>query len=205
MPQGTAVARQRRMTSTIIRHIDLQKPATDAYAQWTQFAELPRIMERVQKVEQIDDSHLNWTIEIAGLKRQWTTEITEQIPDKRIAWTGVGDTKNAGCVTFHRLSDDSSRILLQMEFEPEGLLENAADRLDMVGRAVGRELDNFRQFLEARDGPTGRWDGTIAAPDERGSKSSGGTKSSSGSSKSSSKNTGGSGKSKGSSQGSGSS
>jgi uncharacterized membrane protein len=153
--------------TTIERHIDINVPASVAYAQWTQFEDMPRIMERVESVEQLDDRHLRWRVKAGGAIRTWDAEITEQLPDKRIAWTSTNGLASAGCVTFHRLADDACRVMLQMDFHPEGVVEKVAAALSLVERGVAAELSNFKRFLERRRAPTGNWRGTIPSLDDR--------------------------------------
>ena len=81
--------------------IDVQVPVRQVYDQWTQFEEFPRFMDGIQSVQQLDDTHVQWSAEIRGERRQWTTEITEQQPDERISWrTIAGEVKNDGVVSF---------------------------------------------------------------------------------------------------------
>jgi len=151
--------------TTIERHIDVHVPVADAYSQWTQFEDMPRFLEHVERVHQIDDRHLRWEIEVDGTTKAWTSEITEQIPDKRIAWTSIGGMRNAGCVTFHRLGDDLCRIMLQLEVEVPGN-GRAADAERRLDEEVARELEHFKDFLERRQEPTGRWEGVIPSLDD---------------------------------------
>jgi uncharacterized membrane protein len=72
--------------SSIEKSIEVNVPARVAYNQWTQFEEFPRFMEGVETVRQLDDRHLQWRAEIGGKTLEWKAEISEQIPDKRIAW-----------------------------------------------------------------------------------------------------------------------
>ena len=115
--------------SEILEAVDVEVPVRIAYDQWTQFEEFPRFMEGVKSVRQIDDTHLEWHAEIAGVEKRWTAEITEQTPDQRIAWNATEGAKNAGVVTFHRLDDSRSRVTLQLDVEPEGPVETAGDAL----------------------------------------------------------------------------
>jgi uncharacterized membrane protein len=89
--------------STIEQSIDIDVPVRTAYNQWTQFEEFPSFMEGVESITQVDDTHLKWVAEIAGVRREWDAEITEQTPDQRIAWKATAGTTNAGVVTFHRV------------------------------------------------------------------------------------------------------
>ena len=75
--------------SKILESIDVDVPVRTAYDQWTQFEEFPRFMEGVETVEQLTDTTIRWTAEIAGVKKTWVAKITEQTPDQRIAWTAV--------------------------------------------------------------------------------------------------------------------
>jgi uncharacterized membrane protein len=153
--------------STILKSIDVQVPVRTAYNQWTQFEEFPDFMEGVEYVEQIDDANLKWCAEIGGKTVEWTSRITEQTPDKRIAWTSTSGAKNAGVVTFHRLSDDSSRVTLQLDYEPEGVVENLGDMLGVLGSRAEGDLQRFKEFIESRQQETGAWRGDIPSRDER--------------------------------------
>jgi len=96
--------------------VDVDTDVRTAYNQWTQFEEFPRFMEGVERVEQLDDRHLRWHVDIAGIDREFDAEITEQSPDQRIAWRSRTGVDLGGVVTFHPLNDDQTRVTLQMEF-----------------------------------------------------------------------------------------
>jgi uncharacterized membrane protein len=150
--------------SMIEEGIEVNVPVRTAYNQWTQFEEFPRFMEGVDRVEQIDDTTLRWHASIGGVAREWTAKITEQIPDNRIAWCSTDGPKHGGVVTFHRLSDDRSRVMLQMEFTPENLTEAAGDALGILRRRVRGDLERFKDFIENRGRETGAWRGHVEAP-----------------------------------------
>lgn len=141
--------------------VEIEVPASTAYNQWTQFQEFPQFMEGVESVTQMDDQTLKWVAEIGGQRREWIADITEQKPDERIAWVARDGVKNAGVVTFHKLTEDKSRVSLQMEFEPEGLMENAANLLGLVKMRVKGDLKRFKEFIESRTVETGAWRGEI--------------------------------------------
>jgi uncharacterized membrane protein len=147
--------------STIEESIDLDLPVRTVYDQWTQFEEFPKFMEGVEDVRQLDDTHLHWVGKVAGQEREWDAEITEQIPDERISWTSRGGADNGGAVTFHRLGDNQTRVMLQLEFEPEGVGEKIADATGLVKRRAKGDLDRFKDFLEARGTETGAWRGEV--------------------------------------------
>ena len=147
--------------ATIEKSIDVDVPVRTAYNQWTQFEEFPRFMEGVEKVEQIDDTHLRWVASIGGKRKEWTARITEQIPDARIAWTSEEGAKNGGVVTFHKLAPDRTRVMLQLEYEPEDVVETVGDALGVVSRRVENDLKRFKEFIESRGRETGAWRGEV--------------------------------------------
>src|SRR4028118_1597649 len=110
--------------ASVVESIDVNVPVNTAYNQWTQFEEFPRFMEGVKSVTQTDDTHLHWVAEIAGKEEEWDAEVSEQHPDERVAWTSITGAKNAGVVTFHRIDDNQTRVTLQRDAEPEGVVEN---------------------------------------------------------------------------------
>jgi uncharacterized membrane protein len=147
--------------SSIEKSIDVNVPARTAYDQWTQFEEFPKFMEGVIAVRQMDDKRLHWETNIGGKAEVFEAEITEQIPDKRIAWKSTSGAKNAGVVTFHTLSDTTSRVMLQMEYDPQGFVENAGDWLGVASMRVKGDLDRFKEFIEERGTETGGWRGEV--------------------------------------------
>jgi uncharacterized membrane protein len=144
-----------------IKTIDVNVPVRTAYNQWTQFEEFPRFMEGVKEVRQLDDKRLHWHAEIAGKDEQWDAIITEQEPDMRIAWTSMSGAKNAGVVTFHRIDDGVTRVALQLDYEPEGVVENVGAALGFLDKRVEGDLKRFKEFIEARGHETGAWRGTV--------------------------------------------
>jgi hypothetical protein len=108
-----------------------------------------------------DHTHLHWRANVAGEEKEWDAEITEQIPDNRIAWRSVTGVKNGGVVTFHKISDTVTRIALQMDYEPEGALETLGDALGAVRMEARANLANLKELLEQRGSETGAWRGKV--------------------------------------------
>jgi uncharacterized membrane protein len=151
------------MTS-IEKTIDVDAPISAVYNQWTQFEDFPQFMSGVESITQIDDAHLHWKVSIAGVEREFDAEITEQHPDERVAWKSVGgDTEHAGVVTFHKLEDLTTRVTVQIDWEPEGLLEKVGSLVGAGSHAVKKDLQNFKEFIEARGTETGAWRGDVEA------------------------------------------
>ncbi|MBA2273601.1 MAG: SRPBCC family protein [Actinobacteria bacterium] len=147
--------------STIEESIDVEVPVRTAYNQWTQFEEFPRFMEGVKEIRQLDDTTTRWVVEVAGQRRVFEAAITEQDPDQRVAWASVEGPSNAGVVTFHRLGEGRTRVMLQMEVEPEGPVEKAGDLLGVVKRRAKGDLRRFKEFIESRGEETGSWRGEV--------------------------------------------
>jgi uncharacterized membrane protein len=150
--------------SEIMESVEVNVPVRTAYDQWTQFETFPTFMEGVKQVRQLDDRTLEWVAEVAGREKRWKARITEQEPDRRIAWTATEGARNAGVVTFHRLADDKSRVTLQLDVEPDGALERAGDVVGVVKSRVKGDMERFKEFIESRGHETGAWRGEIGQP-----------------------------------------
>lgn len=148
--------------SQIKESVDVEVPVSVAYNQWTQFEDFPYFMEGVEEVRQVTDDRLHWKAEIAGQEREWDARITEQVPDQRIAWMSEGGEGNAGVVTFHPIDDNTTRVMLQLDYAPEGMIEKAGDMLGMVKRRASGDMKRFKDFIEGRGRETGAWRGNIS-------------------------------------------
>ncbi len=153
--------------ATVEQSIDVNVPIRVVYDQWTQFEDFPHFMEGVKSVRQLDDTHVHWLAEIAGDAKEWDAEITDQHPDERVAWQSTSGARNAGVVTFHRLDDDHTRVALQMDVEPEGVVETAGEALGFLDRRVKGDLKRFKEFVEERRAPTGTRRGNVESPSAR--------------------------------------
>lgn len=150
--------------STVEKSIDVDVPVRTAYNQWTQFESFPQFMEGVDRIEQTSDTMTHWVTSIGGVTREFDAQITEQHPDERVAWTTVDGPKQAGVVTFHRLEENKTRVMLQMDFAPEGLVEKVGDKLGIVGRRAEGDLERFKKFIESRGAESGAWRGDVDRP-----------------------------------------
>lgn len=146
--------------------IKVDAPLREVYDQWTQFEEFPRFMAGVESVEQLDDRLCHWKTKIAGVTREFDTEIVDQLPDERISWRTVGgDTRQKGVVTFQRLDDTHTRVTLAMDVEPQGVTEKAAAAMGVVDSRVEGDLYRFKQYIEERGTATGGWRGRVRPSD----------------------------------------
>ncbi len=147
--------------ATVEKTIEVNVPLSTAYNQWTQFEEFPQFMEGVESVTQLDDTHVRWVAEIAGRRHEWEAEISEQRPDERIAWRATDGKANGGVVTFHRIDDQTTRIMLQMDWEPEGAVEQAGAAVGADEARVKADLERFKRLVESRGQETGAWRGEV--------------------------------------------
>src|SRR5918992_5206666 len=145
-PDGTGKGRR----LPIQRWTDIGAPLEMVYDQWTQFEEFPRIMHRVQSVQPQDDNKLAWEEKIWFSRRRWVAEIVDQRENERIEWKTVSGTSHTGVVTFHRLDEHLTRVLVNLDFQPSGLFEKMASGLRFAKRAVQADLARFKAYVEMR-------------------------------------------------------
>jgi len=155
----TGHGRGRRLP--VQEYVDVAVDIETAYDQFTQFEDWPNFMHRLEKVEQRDDTTLMFNENIWGVRRSWEAEIVEQKPCERIVWRSKGPLQTVGVATFHRLSDNLTRVQINMDFQPQGLFEKTASGMRLSRRALRSDLMRFKAFMEMRDDTTGSWRGTI--------------------------------------------
>jgi uncharacterized membrane protein len=150
--------------SQIIETIDVDVPVSTAYNQWTQFETFPEFLEHVDSITQTDDTHTHWKVSVGGQEREFDAEITEQHPDERVAWNSKGgEVDHAGVVTFHKLSDTETRVTVQLDWEPEGLLEKVGSAVGVGTHLVKDGLKDFKEYIESKGSADGAWRGDVQA------------------------------------------
>ncbi len=134
--------------TNIVEHIDVGVPVDLAYDQWTRFTDFPGFMKKVEHVEQVSDEKLRWKAQIFWSHRSWESTIIEQVPDERIVWRSEGQKGHVdGAVTFHELAPDLTRILLVLEYHPQGLFERTGNLWRAQGRRARLELKHFQRHV----------------------------------------------------------
>ena len=146
---------------TVEQSMEVAVPVRTAYNQWTQFEEFPKFMEGIERIEQQSDTRLHWVASFGGKTHEWDADVTEQEPDQRVAWQSTDGAFNAGVVTFHRVDENRTRIMVQMDWEPEGVLEKIGGALDFDDRRVKGDLERFKDMLEGRGTESGEWRGQV--------------------------------------------
>ena len=149
------------MATKVEKSVVVDVPVETAYNQWTQFEEFPHFMGGISEIRQLDDTTLHWVAQIGGVKRQWQAKILEQVPNEKVAWAATEGATNAGAVYFADAGAGRTTVRLELEYEPEGLVENVADKVGIVGRRVEADLEKFKSFIEDEGYATGAWRGTV--------------------------------------------
>ncbi len=149
------------MTTRVEKSVQVDVPVNQAYNQWTQFEDFPYFMGGVREVRQLDDTHLHWVAEIAGVRREWDAAILEQEPDRKVAWAATSGATNAGAVRFEAAGPSSTIVYLTLEYEPEGAVEQIGDKLGIVERQVTSDLERFKRLIEDEGYATGAWRGSV--------------------------------------------
>jgi uncharacterized membrane protein len=142
--------------------IEVDRPVSTVYNQWTQFEEFPKFMAGVREVRQLDDTHLHWQAEVLGKYEEWDAEITEQEPDKRISWKSLSGPPNAGTVRFEPIAPNRTRVRLVMSYAPNGAMEAVGSALGAVNAQLQTSVEQFKRFIESRGSETGAWRGEVS-------------------------------------------
>ena len=135
----------------IQRWTDVALPIEQVYEEFTKFDQFPRFMHRVLNVEQKERDKISWSEKIWFSSRQWEGRVTERRKNDRIVWTTKSGMSHKGIVSFHKLAPNLTRVMVDMEFEPGGMVEKMASGLRFVKRAVQADLARFKTYVEMQD------------------------------------------------------
>ena len=136
--------------TNIVESIDVGVPVTLAYNQWTQYNDFPKFMKKVESAEKNrnDEEKVNWKAQIFWSHRTWEATVIEQVPDERIIWRSKGQKGHVdGAVTFHELGPNLTRILLVLEYHPQGMFERTGNLWRAQGRRARLELKHFGRHM----------------------------------------------------------
>jgi uncharacterized membrane protein len=134
--------------TNIVEHIDIGAPRRLVYDQWTQFQDYPAFMKKVVSVDQADETKLNWKAKIFWSARTWESTIVEQVPDEHIVWRSKGPKGHVdGTVSFHELAPNLTRVLVVLEYHPQGFMERTGNLWRAQGRRARLELKHFRRYV----------------------------------------------------------
>jgi uncharacterized membrane protein len=146
--KGKSQGRQKLKLTNIVESIDIGAPIRVVYDQWTQFGDFPTFMKKVESVQQEEDQKLNWKAQVLWSHRTWESTILDQHPEDKIIWRSKGPKGHVdGAVTFHELAPSLTRVLVVLEYHPQGLFERTGNLWRAQGRRVRLELKHFRRHV----------------------------------------------------------
>jgi uncharacterized membrane protein len=138
--------------TNIVESVDVGVPVTLAYNQWTQYNDFPKFMKKVESADknenEDEEQKINWKAQVFWSHRTWEATVIEQVPDERIVWRSKGQKGHVdGAVTFHELGPNLTRILLVLEYHPQGMFEHTGNLWRAQGRRARLELKHFGRHM----------------------------------------------------------
>ncbi|MEV1026221.1 SRPBCC family protein [Streptomyces sp. NPDC050264] len=137
------------MSASLLESVDLQAPVSVAWELWSDVSRWPSFLSHVRLVEPMDERRFAWQLELPGAEKNFVAELTEVVPENRIAWHTVEGVEHAGVVTFHRLGATTSRVTLQIEYDPKGFVEHVGALTNLDSTLANYDLGEFQKLAEA--------------------------------------------------------
>jgi polyketide cyclase/dehydrase/lipid transport protein len=157
--KGKGSGRQKLKLTNIVESVEVGVPIRLAYNQWTTYRDFPSFTKKVENAEPNDDNtKVNWKAQVFWSHREWEATIIDQRPDERIIWRSKGQKGHVdGAVTFHELTPTLTKIVVVLEYHPQGLFERTGSLWRAQGRRVRLELKHFQRHVMAH---------TLLSPDD---------------------------------------
>ncbi|MGR8011909.1 SRPBCC family protein [Streptomyces hypolithicus] len=140
------------MSSSVVETIDIKAPVSVSWALWSDVTRWPAFLSHVKHVEPIDDRLFAWQVSLPGADKRFVAELTEVVPENRIAWKTTEGVRHAGVVTFHRISETQSRVTLQIEYDPKGFIEHLGALTNLDSTLANYDLGEFQRMAELEAG-----------------------------------------------------
>ncbi|GAA5707622.1 hypothetical protein Save01_08491 [Streptomyces avermitilis] len=137
-----------RVSASLVETVDIEAPVAVTWALWSDVSRWPSFLSHVRLVEPLDERRFAWQLSLPGADKNFVAELTEVIPGDRIAWQTTEGVHHAGVVTFHRLSDTSSRVTLQIEYDPKGFVEHIGALTNLDSTLANYDLGEFQKLAE---------------------------------------------------------
>ncbi|MFJ9074661.1 SRPBCC family protein [Streptomyces sp. NPDC102278] len=138
------------MASSLLEAVDIKAPVSVSWALWKDVERWPSFLSHVKHVERVDSRTFVWQVSLPGADKSFVAELTEVIPQERIAWRTTEGVHHAGVVTFHRLSETESRVTLQIEYDPKGFVEHLGALTNLDSTLANYDLGEFQRMAEQR-------------------------------------------------------
>ncbi|MEU6059621.1 SRPBCC family protein [Streptomyces sp. NPDC047097] len=136
------------MSASLVETVDIKAPVSIAWALWSDVTRWPRFLSHVKRVDPIDERRFAWQLSLPGADKGFVAELTEVVVEDRIAWKTVEGVHHAGVVTFHRIDDATSRVALQIEYEPKGFVERLGALTNLDSTLANYDLGEFQKLAE---------------------------------------------------------
>jgi uncharacterized membrane protein len=136
------------LSASLVETVDIQAPVSVAWDLWSDVTRWPAFLSHVRRVDRLDGRRFAWQLQLPGAEKDFVAELTEVIPEDRIAWHTVDGVDHAGVVTFHRLSDTTSRVTLQIEYDPRGFIEHLGALANLDSTLANYDLGQFQKLAE---------------------------------------------------------
>ncbi|GGV51656.1 SRPBCC family protein [Streptomyces griseoflavus] len=137
------------MSASLVETVDIEAPVSVTWALWSDVTKWPSFLSHVRIVEPLDERRFAWQLSLPGADKNFVAELTEVVPENRIAWRTTEGVQHAGVVTFHRLSDTSSRVTLQIEYDPKGFVEHLGALTNLDSALANYDLGEFQKLAES--------------------------------------------------------
>lgn len=133
----------------IEQSIEVNVPVRTAYDQLTQFEQYPRFVQNVEQVRQLDDTHVQLHARSGTQDMEWDAEITQQVPDRCIAWRNIRGPKYEGRIDLRPTGENATRVTLTMECEPkQQVLAQHGNAETAIAEHTEHDLARFKKFIE---------------------------------------------------------
>ncbi|MEU1040607.1 SRPBCC family protein [Streptomyces sp. NPDC005551] len=136
------------MSASLVETVDIEAPVAVTWALWSDVTRWPAFLSHVRIVEPLDERRFAWQLSLPGADKNFVAELTEVIPEERIAWRTTNGVHHAGVVTFHRLGETSSRVTLQIEYDPKGFVEHIGALTNLDSALANYDLGEFQKLAE---------------------------------------------------------
>ncbi|MGY0071648.1 SRPBCC family protein [Streptomyces sp. QTS137] len=136
------------MSASLVETVDIEAPVSVTWALWSDVTKWPSFLSHVRIVQPLDERRFAWQLSLPGADKNFVAELTEVATENRIAWRTTEGVHHAGVVTFHRLSDKSSRVTLQIEYDPKGFVEHLGALTNLDSTLANHDLGEFRKLAE---------------------------------------------------------
>ncbi|MES4885821.1 MULTISPECIES: SRPBCC family protein [unclassified Streptomyces] len=136
------------MSSSLVETVDINAPVSVTWSLWSDVTRWPSFLSHVRLVQPLDERRFAWQLALPGADRNFVAELTEVVEENRIAWRTTEGVDHAGVVTFHRLSDTTSRVTLQIEYDPKGFIEHLGALTNLDSALANYDLGEFQKLAE---------------------------------------------------------